>query len=322
MDLGPETSVQRVYDQEIAAIPPASTLLSKSNSHQEFGYIQYAIGYTEANASNRNVAPIDTMARDFTHNSRNERQDSSGVPDLSHATFGRLSHSISISQSTEIEVKFFVPAKTLESLINDRGFDVLEQHYFSREEVKRLRFEHSLHEHVENSHEFTVARVRQKKTHSGERSYLIEFKGKKEDLCRREYGIPLSRKEYRELLERASAGSIEKRRFEIEGYIEHNGSREKTVAQVDVILKAGRPPVPLATSLTTVDVELPSVELAEALRRGKHSFTFLERCLDISADETDVGKSLTTRRLAKYGLDKERRDALRELESVAKRLCL
>ena len=260
------------------------------------------------------------MARDFNRNSPNEHRDSSGPPDLSQASFGKTSHSIAISQSTEIELKFFVPAQTLESLIKDKDFVVLEQHYFSRDEVKKLRLEYSLHEHVENSHEFRVARVRQTKTHSGERSYLIEFKGKKEDLCRREYGIPLSRKEYRELLERASAGSIEKRRFEIEGYIEHNGSREKTVAQVDVILKAGRPPVPLATSLTTVDVELPSVELAEALRRGKHSFTFLERCLDISADETEAGKSLTTRKLAKYGLDKERRDALRELENLAKRL--
>ena len=262
------------------------------------------------------------MARDLHHSSRDGLRDSSNPPDLSQVSFGKTHQSIDISQSTEIELKFFAPANLLENLIHGKDFDILEQHYFSREEVKRLRLEYSLHEHLEHSHEFTVARVRQTKTHAGERSYLIEFKGRKEDICRREYGIALSRKEYRELLERASAGSVEKRRFEIEGHIEHNGSHVKAVAQVDVLLKAGRPPATLTTSLITVDVELSSVELAEALRRGKHSFRFLERCLDISTDGTDAAKSLTTRKLAKYGFDKERRDALRKLESLAKHLGL
>jgi CYTH domain-containing protein len=262
------------------------------------------------------------MTRGPEHNPRNGHRDVSALPDLSGASFGKRGHSIDISQSTEIELKFFVPAKTLETLIHGMDFDVLQQHYFSRDEVKRLRLEYALHKDVQDSQDFSVARIRRTKSSTGEISHLLEFKGRKEELCRREYGIPLSRKEYKELLERASAGCVEKRRFEIEGSIEHNGSWVKAVAQVDVLLKAGRPPAPLATSLTTIDIELPSVELAEALRSGKHSFRFLERCIDISADETHAGKSLTTRKLAKYGLDKERRDALRELESVAKRLCL
>lgn len=231
-----------------------------------------------------------------------------------------------VSESTEIEVKFFAPEHVVKSIIRTTPSIKLEQHYFPKNVVQQLKDEFALHALVDDSSAFTVARIRRTEPSSGNTEYQVEFKGPKDGICRREFGIDISKDVYRSLIKLATAGSVEKRRFHVNGHIEYQGRRFQTVAEVDVIRKAGRPASPVPVLLGTIDIEISSADATKALavvtalRQGRHSFDFLRECVELMSDERDLGRALTTRRLAKHGFDAERRAAVAELKSAAKDL--
>lgn len=264
--------------------------------------------------------------------SQNQPSSETSVPRHGKLDVGELKHpprddkARNVSESTEIEVKFFAPEHVIKSITRGTPAIKLEQHYFPKEVVRKLKEELTLHALVDSSDEFTVARIRRTLLPCGKVDHQIEFKGPKDGICRREFGIDISRDVYRGLLKLATAGSVEKRRFQVQGHIEYHGQRLETVAEVDVIRKAGRPASPLPVLLGTIDVEISSVDstragaVIAALRKGKHSFDFLRECVELMNDDRDLGRALTTRKLAKHGFDSERRAAVEELKSAAKAL--
>ena len=260
------------------------------------------------------------MSGERKETSRSARPPTPHPVDLSQASFGAHTPSADISQSTEIELKFFIPDRLLRPLIRGREHFQLEQHYFPKEVTAVLKREFSLPLLVEDSAEFKVARVRQTKLPNGGVHHLLEFKGPKHDISRREFGVSIHKATYRRLLEDATAGSVIKNRFEIPGTITHKGRDIISVAQIDVVMRAGAPPTPLRETLATVDIELASRDLAESLLAGDHSFDFLRGCVPLFGERVESGKEIATRKLAKRGLDGDAREALKELKVAAKKL--
>lgn len=228
------------------------------------------------------------------------------------------------SHSTEIEAKFYVPADVTKKVIKGLPFTVIEQHYFPRKTVKDLLRDFQVAEHVPDVRDFSSARIRRARAPSGEVSYAIEFKGKKaafegSRIVRREFGISIPKGVYSRLLSSATAGTLRKRRHDIDGEIQHNGTKYRTTAQVDVVLAAGKNLKDVKVHFSTVDIELPRVEFVTSLRAGKHSWQFLHKCFDITFGDSEAARELSTRRIAKHGFDTMRLKALKILEEEAQR---
>jgi hypothetical protein len=251
----------------------------------------------------------------------------SALPSLniSGPSVERAAFTVTLSESVEIEAKFFLPRRILHSLIAGREGIAIEQHYFPRSETRKLAREFSLFVMVEDSHEFSSARVRKATLPSGKESFQIDFKGKKDEvqgsrIYRREFGLEISQTRFKQLRKEALEGSIVKIRHDFGGYIIDRGRRIPVVAQVDHYKAAGSPLAELKTEFATVDIEIPKAELIQALRRGDHSFSFLKECVELSTQSEDLQRALATRRLAKFGFDAERLTALEEIKEIAKKL--
>lgn len=250
----------------------------------------------------------------------------SAVPSLNVAgpSVERSAFTVTLSESTEIEAKFFLSRSVLHRLIAGREGHEIEQHYFPREATKSLAKEFSIFAIVEDSHEFSSARIRRICRASGEETYQIEFKGKKDEvegsrIHRREFGLNITRNRFQQLKKEADAGSIVKIRYEFNGHIVDRGRKIPVVAQVDYFKAAGKPLADLTTEFATVDIELPKASLIQALRRGEHSFSFLHDCVELSTQPEALQHTLATRRLAKFGFDEARLNALKEIKAIAKR---
>jgi hypothetical protein len=227
------------------------------------------------------------------------------------------------SHSTEIEAKFYIPADVAKKVIKGLPFTMIEQHYFPREAVEELLRDFQVAEQVPDVGDFSSARIRRARAPSGEVSYAIEFKGKKATfegsrIVRREFGISIPRGVYSRLLSSATAGTLRKRRHDIDGEIHHSGTKYRTTAQIDLVLAAGKNLKDVKVHFSTVDIELPRVEFVTSLRAGKHSWQFLHKCLDITFGESDAARELSTRRIAKYGFDAARLKALKTLQEEAR----
>lgn len=228
------------------------------------------------------------------------------------------------SHSTEIEAKFLVPAHVSKQVTKGLSFTLIEQRYFPRTMTSELLREFQVAQMVPGIEDFSSARIRRAKTPSGENSYAIEFKGKKASfegsrIFRREFGITLPHDVYSQLLSNATGGAIRKHRFDIDGNIEHGGKSSPATAQVDVVTHAGVFLDKVKVDFCTVDIELPLVEFITSLRAGKHSWRFLDSCLDITFNESDATRALSTRKVAKNGFDDERQKALKTLEKQLKK---
>ena len=114
-------------------------------------------------------------------------------------------------------------------------------------------------------------------------------------------------------------GAIRKHRYEIDGSVQHRGKSFPVTAQVDVVTHAGVFLDKVKVDFCTVDIELPKVEFITSLRAGKHSWRFLDKCLDITFNESDASRALSTRKVAKNGFDDERQKALKTLEKQLKK---
>jgi hypothetical protein len=172
--------------------------------------------------------------------------------------------------------------------------------------------------------EFSSARVRRARAPSGEISYAIEFKGKKSAfegsrIYRREFGIVIPKDVYSELIPSATAGALRKRRYDIPGVIKHEGVKHRMNAQIDVVLAAGKKCNDVKVHFSTVDIELPHLEFATSLRAGRHSWQFLDDCVDITFSDVEAARELSTRRIAKNGFDSTRLKALKILNAEARR---
>lgn len=266
------------------------------------------------------------MGLDSSHNS--SRKTSSPACSLSTMSGPRVDRSQMArcpSHSTEIEAKFFMPCDIATSLTENLQFSRIEQHYFPRRLVARLIHEFAVAEHVPEVEAFSSARIRRTRLPSGETTFHLEFKGKKEDfqgslISRREFGLPLSENLHRRLKELADSGSIKKRRYDIEGHIQHRGTNVPALAQIDIVVAAGTPLRKIGVDFTTVDIELPRVELLRPLQAGRHSFSFLQACVDVSFDGSERERNLTTRQIAKDGFARAQQKALSRLEKIAKTL--
>lgn len=236
----------------------------------------------------------------------------------------RSQFTVTLSESVEIEVKFFIPRRTFRSVVSGREGLTIEQHYFPRDQTKRLATEFALSAMVEHSQAFSNVRIRKTSFPSGKRSYQVEFKGKKDEvegarIYRREFSLDISESRFKELSKEAVSGSIIKIRHEIDGYIVERGRKIPIVAQVDEFRAAGRDLRGSTEGFATVDIELPRANLIQALRRGEHSFPFLSDCVELSTQPTQLQQAVATRRIAKYGFDEEGLRALKEIKELAKR---
>jgi CYTH domain-containing protein len=244
-----------------------------------------------------------------------------------------------LSEGREIEAKFFIPPEVARKLIKGRSFSQIEQHYFKERDIAPLL--HALlqgkriseasaspaaiNRKVFAPEEFSSARIRRTR-HPGERpDYHLEFKGSKVEeenvrISRREASYTITSAEYKSLKEMAIAGAIRKRRYSIPGTIQVKNEVLHVTAQIDCLQAAGKKLKAVVAAFNTVDIELHNAAHIHALRSGRHSFSFLPNCVELSALDRKLVKPLTTRRIAKTGLEEDAIDALRKLEAVVQQM--
>ena len=169
---------------------------------------------------------------------------------------------------------------------------------------------------------FSQARIRRAEGPDGV-SYTLEAKGPFQTRVRgerREMPITISAELYKDLLPFASAGAYEKVRYPIEGrIISSDGAACKVQAEIDLPMGAGRDFRSIdkrQLNFAFVDVELPHKELVRPLRAGAHSFTFLQRAIDLSRADPETLAAVSTRRIAKRGFDQKAWAAIRRLQAI------
>jgi hypothetical protein len=220
----------------------------------------------------------------------------------------------SVDIPLEIEAKFLVPAGVARELAKNKESVQITTHYFSSDSIPWLIKRHRIRDTENDHHLLTTARLRMIK--GDEVVYHLDFKGRKLNLGQGVVGRPelppitLTRKEYREYRDRDTIGATVKQRYVIPGSVRLNsGVRHCFDANLDHYLYAGRELEKLPVDLYTIEFESTHAALV-ALKRGRHSFTFLESCLELNDENGELAGLLTNKRLAKKGYDKELRRCL------------
>ena len=240
-----------------------------------------------------------------------------------------------LSEGREIEAKFFIPPHLTRTLVRGRRFSQIEQRYFKERDIGPLLCALLQGERISEAssrpvvtqpevfapEEFSSARIRRTR-HPEERPiYHLEFKGRKVEeasvrISRREVSYTITSAEYKSLKEMATAGAIRKRRYAIPGIIQVDKEVLDVTAQIDCLQAAGKKLSKVVADFDTVDIELRNAAHIHALRSGHHSFPFLQNCVEISALDRKLFKSLATRRIAKAGLEEDALKALKKLEAI------
>lgn len=239
----------------------------------------------------------------------------------------------------EIEAKFFMPRALAQKLTSGLPFVQIEQRYFPKELVRPLLEKFFMCNRTGSNHrdsgigiaihhadlaDVTIARIRKITQLKQAPKYFIEFKGAKEGdegarISRREISREISAKQYEALKEDATAGTVRKRRYAIDGTITVRGTDFPAVAQIDRLQAAGKNLQKVSATFDTVDIELRNPSHINALRSGDHSFPFLRGCVELSAHHEKLAKPLTTRRLAKKGIHPDAVNAIKQLEAEAQK---
>lgn len=215
----------------------------------------------------------------------------------------------------EIEMRYLVPPHLLSSIVGSTQPKRITQHYFPQSSLKGLLKRFCVHALVAGADTFTSARVRKTRHPEETVSYDIEFKGPKEKLhglriSRAEFGLPLTRSEFKELRGDATAGMVRKLRYEVEGSIRLDRKDVPTIAQIDLFKWAGSPTRPLKQEYITVDIELNEELLVTPFLKGKHTFSFLSECVDMVSSGKKIRRHLSSTEVARHGLGKKQLSAL------------
>ena len=225
----------------------------------------------------------------------------------------------------EIEVRYFVPDALTESLTARKEYIVIEQHYFPQKTVRDLVQQFGVSRVVADYDDFSTARIRRTKYSEDVTIFELEFKGPKvlaagAPISRSEFGIAISKELFEELSGDATAGSLKKRRYNINGKIEDGSAWKSATGHLDIVRRAGPSLEKVRPCFATIDIELSTARLLPALRAGRHSFRFLRECVEINRMDSDIRSSIANSSIARNGLQDEQKEALKELSQEAKRL--
>jgi len=214
---------------------------------------------------------------------------------------------VPVSESTEIELRFHIPARLVDEITSGQDCTRIEQHYFPRRAVPDLVEAFNLRDRVDSADDFTVARLRRVESPSGLVEYALQFKGDKERVDgarvrRREFEVPIKHRVFLALKSGATNGSLVKRRYDIAGELLCEPAAP-VILQVDVVEQAGRPLRKLSRVFCTGDIEVGDIALIKAIRSGNHTFSFLTSCIELSGRSHNLSNSKVARR----GLDSRQR---------------
>jgi hypothetical protein len=222
----------------------------------------------------------------------------------------------------EIEFRYLVPENIFPTVIGVQAPKEIVQFYFPDEHVSELLREFSIYERFSRKESFTSARIRTTSSGVDDYTFDIEFKGPKYEvqgllIARAEVGMPISREQFIDLRERATAGAVHKLRYAIPGTIQVGDVHVPTVAEVDRLKSAGIPAQRLKRFYATVDIELSEERLVTPFYRGNHSFSFLSQCTDMVTNGKKIRQQLSSSQIARHGLGKKQREALAKALSKA-----
>lgn len=248
---------------------------------------------------------------------------------LGHATLPELplaAESFSKEKAlliTEIEPKFFFTHGDFKIA----GEDVcrISQFYFPDEVaelIAMLAIEIANMQRELNPKDFTRPRIRMTEK-SGSAEFALQIKGAKEGeknarvICP-ELSIPIDRVLFERLLGHYRFGGLEKLRLPVTGYVVGAAGQLCPVkADVDQLLRVGpvehgRPRDDLQGKIDFLlaDIELPNIEWLNPVRNRKHSFSFLESAVELTACKGSLRKALSSRRLARCGFDDRAMEAV------------
>jgi hypothetical protein len=227
----------------------------------------------------------------------------------------------------ESELRFFVPASLLKDIVEGQKPSLITQSYLPAAHIPTLVERYRIDDWVTYTHEFSIARIRSVKSALGETSYELELKAPKLRCGEAKLSrlilpapIPLSKKEFEDLAQDATGGTIVKRRYTKEGFVGTGRSATRCSAELDEFLAGGVPLRRFKTPFITLDIEIPDDTLASQLISGEHSFPFLDRCIDMNYVNTELCSSLSNRKVARNGLGSKQMKTLKTLERMLQML--
>lgn len=225
----------------------------------------------------------------------------------------------------EIEVRYFVPERLIEELTQRRDYVSIEQHYFPEKTIRDLVKQFGVARVVNDHDSFNTARIRRTKFSKDNTIYELEFKGPKElvggaPISRSEFGIAITKEMFQELREKATEGSLKKRRYLINGKIEDAKAWKSASGHLDLLRRAGPDMERIKPPFATIDIELPSEGLLPALRAGRHSFKFLAECVEIGRLDSSVRTAIANSTIAHEGMEGRQERALEDLRDEARRV--
>lgn len=237
--------------------------------------------------------------------------------------------------STEREATYLVKRSRIEQIVDLSKARQVElfQAYFPRKLVRQLAMEVFTRHEGELGYPieaFSSARLR-RTIDADQVSYALEIKGPKTGpwrakIARPELSVPIDQGRYCELLPRASRGFVDKTRFIVTGQVWTKARQFTEVeAHIDFIHGTGQTLKgnriwrwkPNRADFSKVDIELPSTKLLRALRSGRHDFEFLkEDAVEITSLRRKDREMLSTRRMARNGVDRKTRKAIARLTAA------
>jgi hypothetical protein len=223
----------------------------------------------------------------------------------------------------ETELRFFVPASLLKSIVGDQKPSLIVQSYLPQACIPELLERYQVHKWVSYADEFSVARIRAIENASGKKSYELEFKAPK--MCQRDSKISrnilptpiaLSAKEFKDLERSATDGTLAKRRYVKHGLVGTKGSTTRCSVEIDEFLAGGIPLERFKVPLITLDMELADDTMVGHVISGEHSFSFLDRCIDMNYVNTQLCSPLSNRKVARKGLGSKQLNAIKALNRM------
>ncbi len=222
-----------------------------------------------------------------------------------------------MSGKTERELKLFVLASHLKKEVDLRKLDwmKLSQSYFADSTIEaayRIIFKRR-----DKIPALMTGRVRRTTSKKGVTKYFATFKGPYlSEYSREEHEKEISKELHDTLLVLCQGHAVQKTRYHLPGHIIVRGRKIGIKAEIDHLTS-------WSDDFFTIDLEVSSDQLIKALRKGDHSFDFLNSgAIDITKEPFTVRRALSMKFLARNGFSPATKKVIRQLIIKARTLII
>lgn len=237
-----------------------------------------------------------------------------------------------LSQYIERELKFLLKEDTTAGIdLNSLPAKKLTQHYFPAELTEAMGEVAltlaGISGTLPENFSFSRARIRRVKGPDGSSTFYLQAKGRLPEYDQSEkveISVEISLELYDKLKQVATAGTIKKTRYYMDGLVFlDDGTEVPVTAEIDYVRSAGSAggkAIKKSDRFLTVDLEVPDQETLNQIRKGCSSFDFLKRkaAVNLTDQPEEIKKPLSMTGLAESGFTPAVKELLRDLKAIKK----